>query len=138
MLDNLLGHGEVGEDVADHFWLDLNFNKFLAVVDADHVIDEFWEDDHSPKVGLDNWWLDTSLALDGVTSSLELLDELDMLQSEGTLDEAAAPRIKELDEFWDFQSLKVIEGLATESVVTLCELRHDERPWPVKTTFLPQ
>ena len=119
--------------MADHLWLNLDLKELLAVVNSDDVVDELRKDDHLTEVSLDNRWLNTLLALDGITSLLELVDELDMLDTEITREPAATARAKKLNEITDLQSLEIVKGLAAEGVVTLRELRHSKRPWSVKT-----
>lgn len=39
-------HGELGEVVTSHLWLDLDGVEHLAVVDGDDRADHFWHNDH--------------------------------------------------------------------------------------------
>ena len=109
--------------MSDHFGLNLDFDELLSVINSDHIIDEFWENNHAPEMCSDARWLFTWV-FDGVAGSLELLDEVDVLDSEFTGNVTATLRTEELNKLWDFHGAEVVECLAAKSVVSLRKLGH--------------
>ncbi|EAY20334.1 hypothetical protein TVAG_193100 [Trichomonas vaginalis G3] len=81
-LITLFGWSDISKNVANHFWLDLNFEENVANIDADIYINKFWKDNHIAEVCLDNWWMNVCLALNSLTSLLQLLDKMNVLKIE--------------------------------------------------------
>merc|ERR1719414_1555954 len=92
VLNGLVRDGELAEVVADHFGLDFNLVKGLALVDSDDAANHLGHDDHVTKMRLDSLGL-----LIGQASLLrlaQLLDEAHGLALE-TAGELAADATRE-------------------------------------------
>ena len=125
--------------MADHFWLDLNLDIFLTVVDTDNIVDELWKDDHGAELCLDHGWADTSLTFNGFASSLQFVDEVDVLNIEAPVEVTTAVGWEEFDEILDPECSEIIKSLTSEGVFTLGKLGHEKadhvKPFWLQTLF---